>query len=940
MRVSGRTPQVRATVPGAGNQARVAGEIPDRAMRSPQKKYARGMGSADLQDGRPPRSRAGTDLTDGPVPAETPGEEAPGYRPPPVSGADETAWRGTDRSADEAAWRGADEAGWRGNGTTDRPAYAAPGNGSPGSGGPGLSGGPASGSGQSASGQSASGQAPDGSRPAPRTGAHRAARGTEPGPGGPAGTGGTQARPSGSHRMGGGQHRQSAPAQPAPGRTPWPGAPVPAQESRTQPPSRTTAGAHGQSGRSSQSASGPAAPDSGTQTSSRPATGPHDQSWRSSSPATGPDNGTLPPERAAARTQDQAWLSSPPPAVPDSGSRLPSRTGPQHSTRPTDHRPPATRPGLTRRPAGDGRSLPQGPAATGPQAPSRARPDDPGDAPPGLAITREPPGARRTAPQQASSPKDGRRGPIGGFPPRPGQPDPVYPPGQFSSWNHASTRAAWLGAADRASGTTEAEAEPGYSALALSDAAADLTATQTWAMIDDQPSASPPAGRTRRDWGSHAEDLATGRPRTTDGASGDAPGGTATGGQTFGPRRGHALGRPAPGSGDRGPAGPRRTGATRPGTAGAMGIGATRPTAAGPGTAGRRAGGPGADAAGLGAAGLEAAGLEAAAVDAAGPGAAPSALAGAGRPGPSGPGTDTEAPGTDTEALGNADKARQAQTPFDESKRGRPPGGAATRHRPANDDEPAAARHSGRRGARRNGTMAALLLAPVLVVVLVAAGYVYLSSRHAPAAPHAAPPSHPVATPNSPAPTLGPWKHIESRSLDSVPLTLSELFPAKFTAPGQSGTLTVSKEGTKCTHEVIGSKLAKAVRKADCTQVLRASYLSTDHKIMATVGVLNLENATEAGKAGKAAGAVEFIKQLASKRGPTRNIAKGTGIVAAYVKGHYLILTWTEFANLHAPSGKTKRKQLESFSTGLVAGTANVSLTSRMVTGNPSQPQS
>src|SRR5262252_7683485 len=127
MRVSGRIPQVRAIVPRAGYQVPGRGEMPDRAMRSPQKKYARGMGYADLQDGRPPRSRAGTEPTDGPVPAETPGEEAPGYRPPPVSGADkaawrgtdrsadEAAWRGTDRSADEAAWRGADEAGWRGN---------------------------------------------------------------------------------------------------------------------------------------------------------------------------------------------------------------------------------------------------------------------------------------------------------------------------------------------------------------------------------------------------------------------------------------------------------------------------------------------------------------------------------------------------------------------------------------------------------------------------------------------------------------------------------------------------------------------------------------------------------------------------------------------------------------------------------------------------------
>ncbi len=672
----------------------------------------------------------------------------------------------------------------------------------------------------------------------------------------------------------------------------------------------------------------------------------------------------MPPKLASTAPQDQAFLPSPPPAVPDSAPRLPSRTGPQHPALPTDHRPPATRPGLARRPAGDGRSSPQAPAATGPQAPYRARPDDPGDAPPGLTITREAPGAQRTAPQQAGSPKDGRRGPIRGFPPRPGQPDPVYPPGQFSSWNRASTRAAWLGADSGAGGTTDAEGEPGYSALALSDAAADMTATQTWAVIDDEPPPGPAARRASPDWGSHAEDRATDRPRTAGGgAPGGTPGAGATGGPTFGPRRGHGTGRPAPGFGDGAAAGQRRAGGTRAGAADGPGMGtpgpgtgATGPNATLPGVAPRRPGGPGPDAA----AGLAAAGLGAAAVDAAGPGAAPGALAGAGRPGASGPDTDAGAPGRPAELTGPggpggpgpgagepggraaarraADTARQARTPFDETKRGRPPRGAATRHRPADAGEPATTRRSGKRGVRRNGTMAALLLAPVLVVVLVVAGYVYLSSRHAPPTPHAAPPSHPAAAPNSPAPTLGPWKHIESRSQDPVPLTISELFPAKFTADGQSGGLTVSKEGTKCTHEVIGSKLAKAVRKADCTQVLRASYLSTDRKIMATVGVLNLENATLAGKAGKAAGAVEFIKQLGSKRGPTRNIAKGTGIVAAYVKGHYLILTWTEFANLHAPSGKTKRKQLESFSTGLVAGTANFSLTSRMVTGHPSHP--
>ena len=168
-----------------------------------------------------------------------------------------------------------------------------------------------------------------------------------------------------------------------------------------------------------------------------------------------------------------------------------------------------------------------------------------------------------------------------------------------------------------------------------------------------------------------------------------------------------------------------------------------------------------------------------------------------------------------------------------------------------------------------------------------------------------------------------------------MPLTKGQLFPAKFASGGAAGTLAISQSGTRCSHEVFGSKLAAAIRKAKCTQVLRASYLSTDRKIMATVGVLNLADVAAAEKAGKAAGATEFIKQLPSRHGPTRNLAKGTGIEVAEVKGHYLILIWTEFANLHSPSGQSQRKKLELFSENLVAGTANVSLSNRMVTGHP-----
>jgi hypothetical protein len=231
--------------------------------------------------------------------------------------------------------------------------------------------------------------------------------------------------------------------------------------------------------------------------------------------------------------------------------------------------------------------------------------------------------------------------------------------------------------------------------------------------------------------------------------------------------------------------------------------------------------------------------------------------------------------------------------------------------------------------------MTGLLLAPVLVVILVVAGYVYLRAKHTPSTGHVAAPSQHASALTRPAPSLGPWKHIATRAQDLVPLTVTELFPQTFSADGAAGARTVAQASTKCTHEVVGATLAAAVRKAGCTQVLRASYLTTDHKIMATIGVLNLTDVTAAERVGKTSGPAGFIKQLPAAHGPTRNLAKGTGIEEAEVKGHYLILIWTEFADLRSPSGKTQRKKLEAFSAGLVAGTANVSLTHRMVTGRP-----
>jgi hypothetical protein len=482
----------------------------------------------------------------------------------------------------------------------------------------------------------------------------------------------------------------------------------------------------------------------------------------------------------------------------------------------------------------------------------------------GTALRRGVPGAAQAGhrPGQEGNPARAR-GPIRGFPPVPGLPDPVYPPGQFSLWNRPSVRAAWLGLPGASD--SRSEAEPGYSVLAVSDPSADATSTQTWPAIEADPGLA--------DW-EPAAPVPEPRP----------PAGPAGPGREPSPQRAAPPGRVRAGAGP------------VTGSAPVTGAGAGRDGAAG--WLGER-----------------------------------------------GPGTATVSPAFTGEAAGLPRAGETAGWPRADGAvaRREPAAEGAARHRDGRDGGPPparsgrapgrAARRAARPGKRSHAFMAALLLAPVLVVVLVAGGYVYLASHHP--APAAAPPGHTGPSPSAgpPSPSLGPWKHIESRSQDARPLTLRELFPAK--AGGQAGTRTVAQSSRKCTHALIGSKLRAAVRKAGCTQVLRASYLSANRKLMATIGVLNLINAAAAQQAGKASGAAEFIKPLPSAHGPTRRLSRGTGLEEADVMGHYLILTWAEFTSLHKPSGSRQLRELRQFSTALITGTANISLSSRMMTGQP-----
>ena len=189
----------------------------------------------------------------------------------------------------------------------------------------------------------------------------------------------------------------------------------------------------------------------------------------------------------------------------------------------------------------------------------------------------------------------------------------------------------------------------------------------------------------------------------------------------------------------------------------------------------------------------------------------------------------------------------------------------------------------------------------------------------------------------------GTYCHIEDRSDDPTPLTVAELFPPVVNNETDghitsSFTLATTKVDKTCSNAVIGANLITELKDGHCTQVLRASYVSGDGKIMGTIGVINLLTTNEAHYAGKVVDENDFIAPLAASKGVAKNLGQGTGVVEAEFKGHYLILTWSEFVNGTTPSTTAEDNELEQFSSDLVAGTVNISLSQRMVTGAAPSP--
>jgi len=247
-----------------------------------------------------------------------------------------------------------------------------------------------------------------------------------------------------------------------------------------------------------------------------------------------------------------------------------------------------------------------------------------------------------------------------------------------------------------------------------------------------------------------------------------------------------------------------------------------------------------------------------------------------------------------------------------------------------------AARSAGPR--RRSGRVRWLVLGAVLIVAGGAyAGYKYVYEPRV-NAPVPSTLRLPTNAPGSPGfdQALGKWQHIGTRSQDPAALTLPQLFPPQFELPnGTSYVRTAATVTKNCSLAVFGSDLQVALQAGHCTQILRASYISGDGTMMGTVGVANLTSSSAAQKAGQVTGPQEIIAPLAAQKGPTSKLGNGTGVVQAEIKGHYLILMWAEFTSLKSPSTSAQRQQLEQFATNLVTGSANINLSTRMLTGKP-----
>lgn len=148
------------------------------------------------------------------------------------------------------------------------------------------------------------------------------------------------------------------------------------------------------------------------------------------------------------------------------------------------------------------------------------------------------------------------------------------------------------------------------------------------------------------------------------------------------------------------------------------------------------------------------------------------------------------------------------------------------------------------------------------------------------------------------------FRQIASRSADARAITEGEAFSAKdLKTDKYAFKLAASKLANDCKAGTWGGRLQADLAKYQCTQLVRAAYVSADKKHVGQFVVLNM--ATEDG-----------VKQILRDLDPATGAgwvtplnapdapAFGQGFSAAYAKtyGHYAVITWVERAGGAQPA--------------------------------------
>lgn len=173
-------------------------------------------------------------------------------------------------------------------------------------------------------------------------------------------------------------------------------------------------------------------------------------------------------------------------------------------------------------------------------------------------------------------------------------------------------------------------------------------------------------------------------------------------------------------------------------------------------------------------------------------------------------------------------------------------------------------------GGRGRGKLPLVIILVVVGVVvlgsLTAGGIAYVNANDEPS-----PTPHPTPTQSTsiwsptpqPSPTLTtsapPTKdpnRLDSRSTDSRPLTLSEMFPKTFRgASGYTYTRYKTFHASACSsgRYVEGAKLRRVLSSGKCNQLLVATYVDRKHNIQTNAGVANLVDSAHARAASRTA---------------------------------------------------------------------------------------